>query len=299
MAARKEICRDRSASRCISSCSSRCATTGTTTRSATGPWGSNFRRSRDNRTRPACNSASWPDLFRPSTIFSSARQDVDGRDKHGHDELGLIVDGMDRRRHHSRHPPPRRGACGRRADDRGARPPSRAGARRRLAQGRPLLQPGNSVRAVWRARLDEHLGSYTLEATRIRTDRLMGSAAASYRHADDRRAAAAAARARPASGAAPRARHDPRSSRRSRGGGRVVRALRAGAARRTRLRPRPRNLRRHRSERGPDLRLAEIGPRGFARRRRAMEGPAAAAAGISDRGPGLRERGRNRSPASR
>ncbi len=44
----------------------------------------------------------------------------------------------------------------------------------------PLLQAGNSVRAVWRARLHEHLGSYSLEATRVRSGRLMGSAAASY-----------------------------------------------------------------------------------------------------------------------
>ncbi len=27
------------------------------------------------------------------------------------------------------------------------------------ARMRPLLQPGNSVHAVWRARLDEHLGT--------------------------------------------------------------------------------------------------------------------------------------------
>ena len=32
---------------------------------------------------------------------------------------------------------------------------------------RPLLQPGNSVRAVWRARLDEHLGYYVIEGTRL------------------------------------------------------------------------------------------------------------------------------------
>ncbi len=31
---------------------------------------------------------------------------------------------------------------------------------------RPLLQPGNTVNAVWRARLDDHLGMYTLESTR-------------------------------------------------------------------------------------------------------------------------------------
>jgi DNA repair protein RecO (recombination protein O) len=34
---------------------------------------------------------------------------------------------------------------------------------------KPVLQPGNSLRAVWRARLDEHLGTYTVEPTRTRT----------------------------------------------------------------------------------------------------------------------------------
>jgi DNA repair protein RecO (recombination protein O) len=32
---------------------------------------------------------------------------------------------------------------------------------------RPLLQPGNSLRVVWRARLDEHLGNYTVEPVRL------------------------------------------------------------------------------------------------------------------------------------
>jgi DNA repair protein RecO (recombination protein O) len=36
------------------------------------------------------------------------------------------------------------------------------------ARLRPVLQPGNSVRAVWRARLDEHLGSYTIEGLQLR-----------------------------------------------------------------------------------------------------------------------------------
>ena len=31
------------------------------------------------------------------------------------------------------------------------------------ARMRPVLQPGNTVRAVWRARLDEHLGNYAIE----------------------------------------------------------------------------------------------------------------------------------------
>lgn len=32
---------------------------------------------------------------------------------------------------------------------------------------RPVLQPGNVVRAVWRARLDEHLGHYSVEALQL------------------------------------------------------------------------------------------------------------------------------------
>ncbi|MEX2033911.1 MAG: DNA repair protein RecO [Xanthobacteraceae bacterium] len=32
---------------------------------------------------------------------------------------------------------------------------------------RPVLQPGNSVRVVWRARLDEHLGHYAVEPLRM------------------------------------------------------------------------------------------------------------------------------------
>jgi DNA repair protein RecO (recombination protein O) len=32
----------------------------------------------------------------------------------------------------------------------------------------PVLQPGNSVDLVWRARLDEHLGAYAVEPTRAR-----------------------------------------------------------------------------------------------------------------------------------
>jgi DNA repair protein RecO (recombination protein O) len=53
----------------------------------------------------------------------------------------------------------------------------RGGVSRRM---KPYLQPGNSVRATWRARLDEHLGNYTIEGTALRADRLMASAAASY-----------------------------------------------------------------------------------------------------------------------
>jgi DNA repair protein RecO (recombination protein O) len=45
---------------------------------------------------------------------------------------------------------------------------------------RPLLQPGNSVSALWRARLDEHLGTYALEATRMRAATLLAAPHAAY-----------------------------------------------------------------------------------------------------------------------
>lgn len=53
----------------------------------------------------------------------------------------------------------------------------RGGASSRM---RPLLQPGNSVLAVWRARLDEHLGTYQLEGTRMRAATLLASSHAVY-----------------------------------------------------------------------------------------------------------------------
>jgi DNA repair protein RecO (recombination protein O) len=53
----------------------------------------------------------------------------------------------------------------------------RGGASSRL---RPLLQPGNSVLAVWRARLDEHLGYYQLEGTRLRAATMLASSHAVY-----------------------------------------------------------------------------------------------------------------------
>jgi DNA repair protein RecO (recombination protein O) len=45
---------------------------------------------------------------------------------------------------------------------------------------RPLLQPGNSVSALWRARLDEHLGTYALEGTRMRAASLLAASHAAY-----------------------------------------------------------------------------------------------------------------------
>src|SRR5262245_3966811 len=53
----------------------------------------------------------------------------------------------------------------------------RRGARARV---KPILQPGNSVSATWRARLDEHLGNYTVEGLTLRTATLLMSAHAVY-----------------------------------------------------------------------------------------------------------------------
>jgi DNA repair protein RecO (recombination protein O) len=42
----------------------------------------------------------------------------------------------------------------------------------------PVLQPGNEVEAIWRARLEEHLGLYVVEGAVLRTDALISSAQA-------------------------------------------------------------------------------------------------------------------------
>jgi DNA repair protein RecO (recombination protein O) len=45
---------------------------------------------------------------------------------------------------------------------------------------KPILQTGNSVSADWRARLDEHLGNYTVEALRQRASNFFASPHAIY-----------------------------------------------------------------------------------------------------------------------
>ncbi|RCW27605.1 DNA replication and repair protein RecO [Ciceribacter lividus] len=52
------------------------------------------------------------------------------------------------------------------------------GGRSRTMQ--PMLQPGNRLDVVWRARLDEHLGEYRVEPLTLRAARLMESATAVY-----------------------------------------------------------------------------------------------------------------------
>jgi DNA repair protein RecO (recombination protein O) len=49
----------------------------------------------------------------------------------------------------------------------------RGGAGRRL---RGVLQPGNSLRATWRARLDDHLGNYSVEGINLRTAGFLSAA---------------------------------------------------------------------------------------------------------------------------
>ena len=50
----------------------------------------------------------------------------------------------------------------------------------RSRRWQPVLQPGNSVTATWRARLDEHLGNYTLEPTTLRAAKLIEGKAGLY-----------------------------------------------------------------------------------------------------------------------
>jgi DNA repair protein RecO (recombination protein O) len=51
----------------------------------------------------------------------------------------------------------------------------RGGRGRRLS---PILQSGNTLRATWHARLDEHLGQYQVEPLMLRAGRFLGSASA-------------------------------------------------------------------------------------------------------------------------
>ncbi|WP_421913770.1 DNA repair protein RecO [Mesorhizobium sp.] len=50
----------------------------------------------------------------------------------------------------------------------------------RSRKQQPVLQPGNRVDLLWRARLDEHLGTFQVEAIEMNAARLMDSAVAVY-----------------------------------------------------------------------------------------------------------------------
>jgi DNA repair protein RecO (recombination protein O) len=45
---------------------------------------------------------------------------------------------------------------------------------------KPVLQPGNTVSATWRARLDEHLGNYMVEGVKLRAANFFASSYAVY-----------------------------------------------------------------------------------------------------------------------
>ncbi|HEX5210206.1 MAG TPA: DNA repair protein RecO [Pseudolabrys sp.] len=45
---------------------------------------------------------------------------------------------------------------------------------------KPILQPGNTLSANWRARLDEHLGNYTVEAVNLRAANFFAASHAVY-----------------------------------------------------------------------------------------------------------------------
>src|SRR5947209_14100033 len=47
-------------------------------------------------------------------------------------------------------------------------------------QHRAVLQLGNSVSATWRARLDEHLGNWSIEPLALRAARLMETSSSIY-----------------------------------------------------------------------------------------------------------------------
>ena len=195
-AARSEIADVVEQPRCTCSCSSRCARAGATTPSATGRWGWSFPRSEfghsgtlaiSERTRNAESDAEIASEFRvrglapaPGMTLKGAMQWTDegivlGVKRHG--EASAILELMTRA--HGRHLGLVRGGVGSRL--------------------KPVLQPGNTVSATWRARLDEHLGNYVVEGLDLRAGEFLRRAARGlWRHAS-RRAVPVVARARSAS----------------------------------------------------------------------------------------------------
>ena len=131
---------------------------------------------------------------------------------------------------------------------------------------RPVLQPGNSLRAVWRARLDEHLGTFAVEGLQLRAGSFLTFSHAVYAvtHLGAHDAAAAGTRSARKRLSLPAG--DPRPCRRCRVDRGAGRAFRDRAVDRTRLRPRSRAMRGDRLVLRSRLCVAEIGPRGLARR---------------------------------
>src|SRR5581483_7259175 len=117
------------------SCSSKCVKAGETIPTAIGQWDWNF--PRIEAIRGACAdrlAMQWTD---DGIVLGVKR----------HGEANAIAELLTRG--HGRHLGLVRGGFGSRL--------------------KPGLQAGNSVSALWRARLDEHLGNYTVEPVRVRT----------------------------------------------------------------------------------------------------------------------------------
>ncbi len=63
----------------------------------------------------------------------------------------------------------------------------------RSSRMRPVLQPGNSVMLDWRARLEDHLGTFRIEGDTLRAAKLMEGQSGHLRPADPGRPFAIAA----------------------------------------------------------------------------------------------------------
>ncbi len=142
----------------------------------------------------------------------------------------------------------------------------------RSARLRATLQPGNTIGLTWRARLDEHLGSFAVEPLSLRAGRLMDSALAltgiNY--------LAALVRVLPERDPHP-ALYEAASliadgARRQRSRADAHRPVRGADPGRVRVPARPLPLRRDRRDRWPRLCLAQIRTGGERRGRGALAG---------------------------
>jgi DNA repair protein RecO (recombination protein O) len=100
-------------------------------------------------TTPSHNTESWQMEWTDDGIVLGLRR---------HGESSAVVELLTRA--HGRHLGLVRGASGKRM--------------------RPVLQPGNTVRATWRARLDEHLGMYVIEGLHLRAANLIAASHGVY-----------------------------------------------------------------------------------------------------------------------
>ncbi len=137
---------------------------------------------------------------------------------------------------------------------------------------KPVLQPGNGVRAVWRARLDEHLGTYTVEPVKTRTASMFASAHALFGVTHLASLARLLPERDPHARGLRRSRSDPRPARRHARHRAAGRPLRNADVVRARFRARSCILRGDRGDGRAHLRLAKVRTRGVARRRRG-DGP--------------------------